>query len=810
MRGCLACVLGQAVLFCKKIRTLVRSAADRVYNKFHLSRAVFYRLLYSYLFILVVTILLSSITYQQSNKIINKNCRELKLSMLNQTKSDIDNYMSQIDQLGSELIFNPKLTTMLYQDKIENGSSDIYNVYTLSKNLQQNTINSNSFQGDFYILFKKSNRVFSCNSTYLGLDNFYRNILSYDGVNYQTWYHDLFDVGYSRRLLPSRKMKREGAETSAITYIYTLPFNNTSGTSLGAIVFVIEEKQIQAQLSKSNIDGQGWIGILNANGQVISKDSQNPYYSAELYPNLTGRQGYFYRKIGGENMMVLYTKSNYNRWIYTAILPTDVIDMDARNIQNLAMMILTVTFVLGIAVCFLMAYQNSKPIKKVFSMVRAYTEQNDQEKVPRNTNELQFLEANIAHIIRDRSSIESDLKANVQVLQSIFLEKLLKYGFEREEEMNALMRKAELDITGDLFLVAMIQADPVPGSPNPPQSGTLKQAVEEHLIRSAGYQCYPVSLGGTRFAVLLAIPSEGRQSVIHAIADLQESLEKKYPVTVSCGVGKAYHRLADVSKSFAESFRAVELCGNVGAQGQAVWYESLEDTVNGYDYPLNVEIRLINACKAGRLEETRKILDKVYHENFEASKLSVQAKKLFFYNLSCTLMKLAQEVRTDPDQPTAPVGNFDRIQSSEEAFSHIREQFLAVCRQADNGKKSHNIWLRDNIRDFIEKRYADPNMGVEMIAKQFHLSPSYFSQFFKEQMGETFTVYLENIRIQEACLKMERESIPVETLARQVGYNSVYSFRRAFKKTLGITPCAYRANTRDCVSGTAGKPPADN
>jgi len=66
---------------------------------------------------------------------------------------------------------------------------------------------------------------------------------------------------------------------------------------------------------------------------------------------------------------------------------------------------------------------------------------------------------------------------------------------------------------------------------------------------------------------------------------------------------------------------------------------------------------------------------------------------------------------------------------------------------------------------------------------------------FKRQTQIGFNEYVEKLRMAKAIdlLKEENEKREsIEVIAEKVGYNSVQSFRRAFKRVYGTTPKNYR------------------
>ena len=91
----------------------------------------------------------------------------------------------------------------------------------------------------------------------------------------------------------------------------------------------------------------------------------------------------------------------------------------------------------------------------------------------------------------------------------------------------------------------------------------------------------------------------------------------------------------------------------------------------------------------------------------------------------------------------------------------------------------------------MEENYADPGMGLGMVSGYCKLSEGYLSAMFKEEMQVNFADYLEQMRIERAC-RLLTEGELVAVVAPKTGYNSVQSFRRAFKRVKGISPSEYR------------------
>ena len=66
------------------------------------------------------------------------------------------------------------------------------------------------------------------------------------------------------------------------------------------------------------------------------------------------------------------------------------------------------------------------------------------------------------------------------------------------------------------------------------------------------------------------------------------------------------------------------------------------------------------------------------------------------------------------------------------------------------------------------------------------MSSSYFSDFFKKNLGISFLQYLTQVRIGEAVRLIKENRQNISEIAFTVGFNNIGSFYNAFKK---ITDC---------------------
>lgn len=99
--------------------------------------------------------------------------------------------------------------------------------------------------------------------------------------------------------------------------------------------------------------------------------------------------------------------------------------------------------------------------------------------------------------------------------------------------------------------------------------------------------------------------------------------------------------------------------------------------------------------------------------------------------------------------------------------------------------------LQREMLEYIRIHYRE-HITLSDVAKQFHLSPKYFSRYFREHFHLTFTAYLGHLRMDCARKLLETTDMSVTEVAEQCGFSSVSFFIRSFNRVNGCSPLKWR------------------
>lgn len=130
------------------------------------------------------------------------------------------------------------------------------------------------------------------------------------------------------------------------------------------------------------------------------------------------------------------------------------------------------------------------------------------------------------------------------------------------------------------------------------------------------------------------------------------------------------------------------------------------------------------------------------------------------------------------------------------ALSNLYKIFSLILEQNVTDNSLTNNFLLDAI-DYIENNYSDPCLNLSLVASHTHVTPSYLSRKFKQNLNQNFSDYLVNTRLQKAIHLLNTTTLSIQEIAYRVGYTDPYYFSNVFKKYNKCSPSQHRKNQKD-------------
>jgi YesN/AraC family two-component response regulator len=508
--------------------------------------------------------------------------------------------------------------------------------------------------------------------------------------------------------------------------------------------------------------------------------------------------GAFKSKSGG-SFFIYKAISGSNDWTYISVVPEEIVLSKVAYIKQVTGFVTLVTFLIGAVAAGYFSYRNSTPIKRLMNKVAVFLRGSTEH--PFNEND--DLESSITKLIHSNESLREKMSDQLPLIKMSLFRRLLNGEFADENEINALLSYVNVHLENKKLAVILLKLQRKTNYLDRHELQKLdfvKLIAQDILEQSANTECYTYEVDQNNTAFILSFDEKlSNYDCRRMIGDLARVLcDKLYldyhtKAVVSCG--DIYKGIRNIAVAFDEAKQAMEYA-IINEPGGLIRYDEIPKDTEKWFFPFELEMRLISLTKSGEKEGVYSVIDDIYKENMERRNLSPAMLKQLLLLMKCSAVRAFGQ---SAEEQT--VGNYpdltDEHANVEELFTGMKEMYLQICDNLSGYKERSNQQFCKRLTDYVTQHYMDENLTIHTVSEHFNSTKSYIYQFFKDHMGMTFTDYLEQLRIQQACRLMQETDLTIKDVAQQTGYNSDHSFRRAFKRVMGLVPTEYAKATRE-------------
>lgn len=289
-----------------------------------------------------------------------------------------------------------------------------------------------------------------------------------------------------------------------------------------------------------------------------------------------------------------------------------------------------------------------------------------------------------------------------------------------------------------------------------------------------------------------------RNRAIELAEAIKQDLKSTGPLSYHIGIGRA-HSLNKFWKGYEEAERAIQSGTLQGQRGEEIYH--ISDTlpfIKTYAfYPLQKERLLIERVMLGDSQGVQEL----YTELFGVSEVPSREANGYKQRLSEMAVVLTRTLSyqglSEPelaDQLLKSLKNEDWHLISTEFENNL----VTMTQKLKKIQREKMARASLRIVQYVEKNYAS-DLKLDDAAKMMNMSYHYFSKFFKNNTGQTFTDYLAQVRITQAKRLLMIPESSIKEVGYLVGYKDPNYFSKIFKKLTGLTPSEYRE-----LNGTGG------
>lgn len=124
----------------------------------------------------------------------------------------------------------------------------------------------------------------------------------------------------------------------------------------------------------------------------------------------------------------------------------------------------------------------------------------------------------------------------------------------------------------------------------------------------------------------------------------------------------------------------------------------------------------------------------------------------------------------------------------------IKNVFEPAFTPSEDLDDNDYTWLRSRLKEVLE--YIDLNyqrpLTLGAIARELGASSDYIGKLFKQDLGLSFSSYINGIRVEKAKPMISEGGLSISDIAARTGFGSEQNFFKQFKRHTGVTPNKFR------------------
>ncbi|RKX71980.1 MAG: hypothetical protein DRZ90_14730 [Spirochaetes bacterium] len=220
-----------------------------------------------------------------------------------------------------------------------------------------------------------------------------------------------------------------------------------------------------------------------------------------------------------------------------------------------------------------------------------------------------------------------------------------------------------------------------------------------------------------------------------------------------------------------------------------------EDGRGKETYPIDKERALLRSIAHGDKAESAALLNELLGSLYFATGSDLITIKARTRELVVLLSRAALDGGADPESVFGlnlrshdDINEFKSVDQLSHWLGGMLQKYISYVFDVQ-AVRHKDVILR--AMSYIRRHFTE-KVSLEDVAEEVSLSPTYFSRLFKEEAGQSFKVYLNDLRIGEAKNLLAETVIPLIDVAASVGFEDQSYFSRVFRNVVGISPGRFR------------------
>jgi AraC-like DNA-binding protein len=730
----------------------------------------FRKIFLSYTAILIIPIIVfSTLNVQRNIMEERQKLHEKHVSDANRIAAVVDNKLSELKNIAKMISIESWLRKMMQNTDVYDDEFDLLKMLEIRRNFE-NSINSTNVLSFGTVIFQDKQQMLSTWGTF-SEDHFFSNIAIFDGDTRQMMQSALREQQYFKVMAPAT-VNLWGSRKRVIPVLQSLEVVNHPRAVLA--LFIDSDYFSEYMRRFGSVESKDI--LITTHGTPIFKQSRNP-------DNGVHENEQTYELVVPSQESSLQYKISY-------------FDNSVIGINNLfsSLLAIMISIAVGMLSAFLLAKVSYRPLGTLLNKLSAGIRYEEGKNSPVSGSEYNYIEESFDRLLSENQVLQQSMQDYEKAAKSNLFLQLLKGYFADDQHLNGL-KKFGIGYTEEMHYCTMLisfhairdfsDLDKIR------KIEMMTMVIIEKVMscHRLDYELFEVT-NADKALILSSTNRFGEDGMMEQIAaGITEEIEHTCGFQPFVLYGTMEKGLVGISKSYYTANESLQYTLFSREHLRVAPEESIPSIVDYY-YPTDWEVQLINNLKIGNLDTSMQILYEISAENGKRNLSEASTIKLVSLLME-TLLRVLHELNLDTGIYAKQFANRAKGKNTEEMWGYVFEVGTLLCERNRYSNTSSTIEAGSQLLQYVNQNYTSADVSLKQLAEIFQMSVSKASKLFKEVTGINFYDYLCRLRIEMAKELLREKKCGIDDIARRVGYENVYSFKRAFTRYEGIKPDEY-------------------
>ena len=290
-------------------------------------------------------------------------------------------------------------------------------------------------------------------------------------------------------------------------------------------------------------------------------------------------------------------------------------------------------------------------------------------------------------------------------------------------------------------------------------------------------------------------PEAARGAILDILTQVSDFLMESFQMKARCVISGPAGE-TELGRLYRETIRANDLVTALGSDAAVLFADDISSAPGmllGGDYNRQLQV-LMNALQLRKYELVPQMTDSLIRDCVVPWLDHPLRTSQRMDTVSTVLIEGVRQAARSPEEFAVlcePLNAARRDPSATSAA--VKQVFGQLAMQAG---ESGSGALTERAAAYIDEHLSDASLSLPMICEAVGCSVQHLSRLFRQEKNTTINEYIHDRRILKAEDLLSDPSLTVGAVAEAVGYVSMDTFTRNFRRRKGVTPTEFRGLLR--------------